>query len=300
MSAGRRSWPVRWPTRSWPPRLEPSDPELEATAWDLEPLVDGEGRGGRREPAGRRRSTRAQAFAARYAGKLDELDSAGLAEAMHELARDPRPGRPRRHLRGAALLRRHRRPRQRRAAAAGPGAGHRDRDDAAVLRARVGGAVRRARRGAAGAATGSTSAATTCATCAATAITCSRARGEDPRREVAHRRGRLDAAVRGADLGDRGRLLAGAASSAAEARRSSARRSRSTSRSAACRCPTASSGAPPPRRSRRRSRPGCARARSCSTRCSPTRRPTTACAATRTGWRRATSPTRPATSPCRR
>ena len=32
-----------------------------------------------------------------------------------------------------------------------------------------------------------------------------RARGEDPRREVAHRRGRLDAAVRGADLGDRGR-----------------------------------------------------------------------------------------------
>ena len=46
--------------------------------------------------------------------------------------------------------------------------------------------------------------------------------------------------------------------------------------------------------------PGCARGRSCSTRCSRTRRPTTACAATPTGWRRATSQTRPATSPCRR
>ena len=32
-----------------------------------------------------------------------------------------------------------------------------------------------------------------------------RARGEDPRREVAHRRERVDAPVRGADLGDRGR-----------------------------------------------------------------------------------------------
>ena len=77
-----------------------------------------------------------------------------------------------------------------------------------------------------------------------------------------------------------------------------AARSRSTSRSAGWRCPTARSGAAPPRPSPRRSRRGCARARSCSTRCSPTRRPTIACAATRTGWRRATSPTRPATSPC--
>ena len=52
----------------------------------------------------------------------------------------------------------------------------------------------------------------------------------------------------------------------------------------------------PPRPSPRRWRPACARAPSCSTRCSPTRRPTIACAATRTGWPRATSPTRPATS----
>ena len=64
---------------------ESTDPELEATAWDLEPLVDGEGKEGVE-----RRLTealeRARAFAERYAGKLGELDGAGLAEAMHELA----------------------------------------------------------------------------------------------------------------------------------------------------------------------------------------------------------------------
>ncbi len=64
---------------------EPIDPELERAAWDLEPLVDGEGEAGveRRLEEG---LTRAQAFAERYAGKLGELDGAGLAEAMGELA----------------------------------------------------------------------------------------------------------------------------------------------------------------------------------------------------------------------
>jgi len=60
------------------------DPELAETAWDLEPLVDGEG-----EPGVQRRLddalARAQAFAERYAGKLGELDGAGLGEAMGEL-----------------------------------------------------------------------------------------------------------------------------------------------------------------------------------------------------------------------
>jgi oligoendopeptidase F len=63
----------------------PVDPELEQTAWDLGTLLDGEGP----EGVGRRLQealTRAQAFAERYAGRLDGLDSAGLAEAMHELA----------------------------------------------------------------------------------------------------------------------------------------------------------------------------------------------------------------------
>ncbi len=63
----------------------PADPELAETAWDLGPLVDGEGPDGvtrRLQEA----LARAKTFAERYAGKLDELDSAGLAVAMGELA----------------------------------------------------------------------------------------------------------------------------------------------------------------------------------------------------------------------
>ena len=67
------------------PTATPADPELERTAWDLERLVEGEGL----EGVERRLAealTRAQAFAERYAGKLGELDRAGLAAAMEELA----------------------------------------------------------------------------------------------------------------------------------------------------------------------------------------------------------------------
>jgi oligoendopeptidase F len=65
--------------------VTPADPELAQTAWDLGTLVDGEG------PDGVERRldealTRSQAFAERYAGRLGELDGAGLAQAMHELA----------------------------------------------------------------------------------------------------------------------------------------------------------------------------------------------------------------------
>jgi oligoendopeptidase F len=64
---------------------ESTDPELEASAWDLEPLVEGEG-----EQGVERRLTdaleRSRAFAGRYAGKLGELSSPGLEEAMRELA----------------------------------------------------------------------------------------------------------------------------------------------------------------------------------------------------------------------
>ena len=63
----------------------PEDAELAATAWDLEPLVDGDGEAGvesRLDDA----LARAQTFAERYAGKLGELDGAGLGEAMTELA----------------------------------------------------------------------------------------------------------------------------------------------------------------------------------------------------------------------
>jgi len=59
--------------------------ELDAVAWDLEDLVDGQG------PAGVDRlldeaTARASTFAERHAGKVDQLDGPGLAEAMAELA----------------------------------------------------------------------------------------------------------------------------------------------------------------------------------------------------------------------
>ncbi len=62
-----------------------TDPELQATAWDLEPLVAGEGAEGVRSRMSAALE-RAKAFAAQHAGRLGELDSAGLAEAMSELA----------------------------------------------------------------------------------------------------------------------------------------------------------------------------------------------------------------------
>lgn len=61
------------------------DPELAEAAWDLAPLLDGEGAEGvqtRLEEA----VNRAQELARRHAGRLDELDGEGLIAAMHELA----------------------------------------------------------------------------------------------------------------------------------------------------------------------------------------------------------------------
>jgi len=63
---------------------ETSDPELQEAAWDLEPLVEGEGAEGV-ERRLKEALERAQAFSERYAAKLEDLDSAGLAEAMREL-----------------------------------------------------------------------------------------------------------------------------------------------------------------------------------------------------------------------
>ncbi len=61
------------------------DPELLEAEWDLGPLVGGEGDPGvDREVAEARE--RATAFAERHAGKVAQLDGAGLREAMAELA----------------------------------------------------------------------------------------------------------------------------------------------------------------------------------------------------------------------
>ena len=87
----------------------------------------------------------------------------------------------------------------------GAGARDGDRDDAPVLRARVGRADRRARRGAARRRGPRLLPPPPAHRAALPRSPAHRARGEDPRGEVADRRGRLDAPVRGADLGDRGR-----------------------------------------------------------------------------------------------
>jgi oligoendopeptidase F len=64
---------------------ESTDPELQATAWDLEPLVEGEGPDGVERRLGAALEL-AKEFAEHYAGRLGELDADGLREAMQELA----------------------------------------------------------------------------------------------------------------------------------------------------------------------------------------------------------------------
>ena len=68
-----------------PATSEQEDPELAATAWDLEPLVDGEGQEGVQQRLSEALE-RAKTFAAHYAGSLAELDSPRLREAMNEQA----------------------------------------------------------------------------------------------------------------------------------------------------------------------------------------------------------------------
>jgi oligoendopeptidase F len=61
-----------------------TDPELLETAWDLDPLVDGDGEAGvdRQLDAAIKAASE---FSDRYAGKVGDLDTNGLAQAMHEL-----------------------------------------------------------------------------------------------------------------------------------------------------------------------------------------------------------------------
>jgi oligoendopeptidase F len=63
---------------------ESTDPELQASAWNLDPLVAGKGPDGARGQL-KEALEHAEAFARSYAGKLGELDSTGLRRAMLEL-----------------------------------------------------------------------------------------------------------------------------------------------------------------------------------------------------------------------
>jgi oligoendopeptidase F len=62
-----------------------TDPELQASAWDLEPLVGGEGEEGVRSRLDEALE-RSKTFASAYAGKLETLDGAALLGAVQELA----------------------------------------------------------------------------------------------------------------------------------------------------------------------------------------------------------------------
>lgn len=64
---------------------ESEDTELQQTAWDLAPLLGGEGPEGVEKRLDEALS-RAKAFAELHAGKLGQIDGAGLAAAMRELA----------------------------------------------------------------------------------------------------------------------------------------------------------------------------------------------------------------------
>ena len=189
------------------------------------------------------------------------------------------------------LLDRHRRPRRRRPAAAGPGERDRDRDQllffhlewAALDDAQARGAAGERRPG---------------LRCRHHLRTARRYRphllSEPEERILTEKtmsgRSALEPALRGADLRDRRVDMPDRTS-----------RSRSTSRSR--RLSDADREVQPTDRrsgSPRPSSPACAPAPTSSTPCWPTRRPTTGCAATRSGSQRATSPTRRPTSPCRR
>src|SRR3954462_5066402 len=59
-----------------------ADPELQQTEWDLDPLVEGRGAEGVKERLARADEL-ATDFAARYQGKVADLDADGLLEAMN-------------------------------------------------------------------------------------------------------------------------------------------------------------------------------------------------------------------------
>ena len=64
-----------------------NDPELQAVAWDLEPLLDSDGSdpGAAVDAMLAAALERAEAIAERHAGKVDDLDGEGLVALMHEL-----------------------------------------------------------------------------------------------------------------------------------------------------------------------------------------------------------------------
>ena len=178
------------------------DPALDEVAWDLDPLVDGQGEAGV-ERLLDEAETRARAFAGALRGagrrarrpRSSRARCASLAE-LQELAGRAGNYAALRFSTDTAD------PDPRGAAPAGPGARHGDRDPAPVLRARVGGGRPTSGPTRCSPTRGSTSAAHHLRIGAPLpAPPADRARGAHPHREVGHRPRGLGAAVRRADLG---------------------------------------------------------------------------------------------------
>ena len=190
----------------------PADPEAEQTAWDLEQLVDGEGPEGVAAPAGRGAHARRGVRRALCGQAGASSTAPACAEAMQRAGRDPRARRaalaptrrstsprtpPIRRAARSCSARRSAGPRSRRRCCSSSSSGRRSADER--VRELLDADGRRTARI-------STSAAITCAARAAIAITCS----SEPEEKILAEKAltgasRLVAAVRGADLGDRGR-----------------------------------------------------------------------------------------------
>jgi oligoendopeptidase F len=61
-----------------------ADPDLEQTAWELDPLVEGEGADGARRQLGEALEL-AKTFAETFTGKVGQLDAVALEGAMRRL-----------------------------------------------------------------------------------------------------------------------------------------------------------------------------------------------------------------------
>ena len=191
------------------PASESPIPSSRQTAWELEPLVDGEGPTGSPRRLLEQALERARRSPQRYAGKLAELDAAGLREAMRELAEIHDLVGARRHLRRRCTSRPT--PPTRRAARCCSDVQERGTAiETTLLFFELEWAALADER-AEELLAGPTGGLDFCAPSPAhrpplPRPPALRTGGEDPRREGAHRRERLVAPVRGADLGDRGEL----------------------------------------------------------------------------------------------
>ncbi len=120
-----------------------TDTDLTAAdvAWDLEPLVDGEGEAGVDELLDE--ADHVAASVAERRGTVAQLDAAGLASVMRELASIAELVGRAGVVRESAVRGRHHRPGARGVAPARRGTGHRHQHEGPVLRARMGGVARR-------------------------------------------------------------------------------------------------------------------------------------------------------------